>query len=110
MFLLYYQGFNFFEAYYDYELVNEYDFSRNTLNTIGNSVLIPIILISIVVAPAINRLGWLKTMMVTLTLKLFLEAIVYVVFPTSETALWVVFFLIQLLETLRFILTSTLIN
>lgn len=42
-FLTYYQGFNFFNAGYDYELIKA-GFSRDVNNTINNIIIIPITL------------------------------------------------------------------
>ena len=52
MFLVFLQGFNFFAAGYEYELVHG-GFQRNTINTITNISLIPVTILAIITAPRI---------------------------------------------------------
>ena len=44
-FMIYYQGFNFFNAGYDYELIKA-GFSRDVNNTINNIIIIPITMLA----------------------------------------------------------------
>jgi hypothetical protein len=55
-FLVYQQGFNFFNSLYDYKLV-EAGFSRDTSNTISNIILVPVIICTFYYASWTNLIG-----------------------------------------------------
>jgi hypothetical protein len=110
MFLCYWQGFVLFEAYYEYELIEHHQVSRNLLNTITNIVLVPTIIISLVLTPRIERMGWLWSIMACMIARWVVLLFILLFFPTSVAPISLIFFFLQLLETFRFILTSILIN
>jgi hypothetical protein len=82
MFLCYWQGFVLFEAYYEYELIEHHQVSRNLLNTITNIVLIPTIILSLIFLPRFERIGWLRSLMVCMIARWVVLLFVLVLFPT----------------------------
>ena len=95
MFLFYFQGFLFIEGYYEYELVGASNFSRNTLNTINNIVLIPNTIFALIVTPYLSQIGVGKSMLISFCIRYFLWVVVYFIFPTSTFAVWIIIFIQQ---------------
>ncbi|XP_031505834.1 spindle assembly checkpoint kinase [Nymphaea colorata] len=108
--LVYNQGLNFFSCLYDYKLV-EAGFSRDTSNTIGNIVIIPIIALTFCFGGWTSSLGgnrnaimFCTAVMVAICLYLLL------VFPTDVFSISVVTFALGLLDSWRFYSFGVLIN
>lgn len=110
MFFFYIQGFVLYEAYYEFELIQNHGFSRDTYNTISSVALIPIIFVSILLTPHVKRFGWLRFMLGYMVIRWVTLLVVLIVFPTSVPAVACVYFILQALDTFRFILTLVLID
>lgn len=113
IFLLCTQGFNPFTSGYEYELIHR-GFTKNSINTIGNIVLIPITVFAIYISPRISSIGWLKCVVAVFIAKWIYCAIAVATFET-EAAITVPFVFVSLLlshlmDTSYFILNSVLIN
>lgn len=61
--LIYYQGFNFYEAGYDYEMVRA-GFSRDNSNTISNLIAIVVIVLTFRIADHISVAGVTKSLQI----------------------------------------------
>ena len=118
MFLTFVQGFNFFAAGYEYELILG-GFKKNTINTITNISLIPVTILAILCSPRIEKFGWMRCVMIYMGIRWSLYAFLLATFPkaTDSSSVFVsvpfvsiAYFLIQGLDTFMFILNSILIN
>ena len=97
LFLIYIQGFIMYEAFYEYELINNYGFSEDTMNTIINIIFLPINLIAFFVNPYLVKIKWIKSMMACFITKYIIWVIVLILFPSSVVAVSAIFFLTQLI-------------
>ena len=110
MVLFYSQGLNFFNALYDYNLV-EAGFSRNTSNTIGNVVIIPILILTFSFGKWNNYLGGTRNSIMYCTMLVcFLYLYLLVVFPTDVYSISTFAFLIGLFESWKFYSFGVMIN
>ncbi len=108
--LFYNQGLNFFSSLYDYQLV-EAGFSRNTSNTIGNIVIIPIILLTFYFGKWTESLkGTQNAVMFCTLLTVFICFYILVIFPTDVPSIAMINFLLSLLDAWRFYSFGVLIN
>ena len=117
LFLTWFQGFNPFVSGYEFELVLS-GFTKDNINTIMNVVLIPNTIILIIMAPRIEKIGWMRCMMGYMIGRWVLFAFLLLTFPsdhghsfmTSVPIVSLAYFLIQGFETFSFILLSIRIN
>lgn len=83
LFFLYYcQGFNFFDAGYSYELVNA-GFSRNTSNTIGNVISVPILIMAFYMADWAKYIGINRTNISITFLLIISYSAILIIFPLN---------------------------
>ena len=111
MFAFFYsQGLNFFTCLYDYYLV-EAGFSRNTSNTIGNLVIIPILILTFYFGRWNNYLGGNRNSIMCCTLVVCcIYLYLLIVFPTDVASISVFAFLIGLFESWKFYSIGVMIN
>jgi hypothetical protein len=110
MVLVYNQGLNFFACLYDYKLV-EAGFSRDTSNTIGNIVIIPIIALTFFFGSWSKRLrGNRNAIMLCTMVTVVICFYLLVVFPTDVFSISIVTFVLGLLDSWRFYSFGVLIN
>ena len=108
--LLYIQGLNFFTALYSYELVKA-GFSRNTLNTLGNLIVLPIIIMNFFYGTWTNYLkGRRNAFLFVVTVDVIVHAYLIIVFPLNVWVVAVTSFVTAILSTWRFYLASYMIN
>jgi len=77
---LYYQGLNFFNAGYDYELIKA-GFSRDTNNTLNNLIVIPTTVMTCFLSSKMEDFGILKTLVYTMILIVVVRGYVLTFFP-----------------------------
>jgi hypothetical protein len=108
--MLYNQGINFFNSLYDYELVKA-GFSRDTMNTIQNIIIIPTILLTFSFSRWTKNIGGHHpSIALTTFLTVLVCAYVLLFFPTNPWAFGTVAFIIGLLDAWRFFVFGVIIN
>lgn len=109
IFLVYMQGFNFFKSGYDFELVRA-GFQKDDLNTIGNLVQVPILIITMILSTQIENFGILKSVMTYMVAMYTLIVLILCFFPTNFPIIVLITFLQGMLGTLYFVISSIMIN
>lgn len=85
-FLIFMQGFNFFDSLYMYNLT-EAGFSRNTYNTIINAIVLPKIVVMFYVVRWTKQIGGMPRMLViAFSILIALKTYVLIFFPLQEYA------------------------
>lgn len=109
-FLLYQQGFNFFNALYDYNLVQA-GFSRDTSNTIGNIIVFPVILMTFYYARLTNLMGGkAKTTVILFLLLIAINLYLLIVFPLNPWAIAITGLLGNVFSSWYFYISAWMIN
>lgn len=80
MFLVMFQGINFFNAGYDYELIKA-GFSRNVSNTISNVTVLPISILACVLSSQIQKYGVVNSLRLNMILTILLATYLVIFFP-----------------------------
>jgi low affinity Fe/Cu permease len=75
-----YQGINFFNAGYDYELIKA-GFSRNISNTISNVTVLPISILACILSPQIQKYGVVNSLRINMFFTILLAAYLLIFFP-----------------------------
>lgn len=108
--LFYIQGLNFFTSLYDYKLVAA-GFSRDTSNTIGNIIIIPIIILTFYYGKWTEYCKGNRNAIMLCTIILVLLCLyVLVIFPTDVTSIAILNFFFSLFDSWRFYSFGVLIN
>lgn len=108
--MTYNQGLNFFGSLYDYELVKA-GFSRDTMNTIENINIIPIILLTFYFSKWTHDIGGhYKSIALTTFLTVIICIYIVAVFPTEPWLIAILTFIISLLDAWRFFVFGVIIN
>jgi hypothetical protein len=101
---------NFFTCLYSYELVKA-GFSRNTLNTLGNLMIIPIVVLNFFYGTWTNYLKGRKNAFVfVLFLDVIIHAYLIIVFPLQEWVIALTSLLTSIFASWRFYLATYMIN
>jgi hypothetical protein len=103
--LIYRQGFHFFFAGYDYELINA-GFSRNTMNTIDNIQNIVITLLVFLIGAKANHFGYKRSYMFELSLTLVACLYLWFFFPTDIVPVIILTFILGFFTTWNFLLNT----
>ncbi len=96
--LIYNQGFNFYEAGYDYELIRA-GFSRDNSNTISNLVAIPVLMLTFKITQMISKHGPTTSLRIVLFFICMIYAFNTIVFPLRPWAIVLTQFISQTLLT-----------
>lgn len=99
------QGFNFFNAGYNYELVNA-GFSRNTGNTIDNLTAIPINIFACYASSRIPNFGLKKGLLVGMLVQLAVYCYLRIWFPLDVPSVAVTSFIVGLFGMWTSIITT----
>ena len=104
------QGLNFFNSLYEYELVKA-GFSRDTMNTIGNIIIIPIIILTFWFSSWTKAIGGSSQAIIYSTFViLVLSAYILVFFPLNPWIFAIYNFTTGLLDAWRFFVFMVVIN
>jgi hypothetical protein len=108
--VLHNQGLNFFNSLYDYELVKA-GFSRDTMNTIGNIIIVPVIVLTFLFSRWTKQIGGSdKAIIFTTSIILLLSAYILLFFPLDPWIFTIYHFLTSLLDAWRFFVFMVVIN
>ena len=109
MFILYIQGFNYFIAGYEYELIHA-GFKRNTLNTINNFNILPISMITYFLSEKVGKISPYKMLLVYMSLRWSFYMFTYIVFPTNNISVAIIVFFFQALDNFKFFVVGVIVN
>jgi hypothetical protein len=108
LYLVMKQGFNFFSAGYDYELIKA-GFSREVNNTIENITSVPVAIIVCAIASRLKPFGLKRALVYGQIFLLLIYLMLRVFFPINVPTIAVVTFLVQFQGTVSFMISSILI-
>lgn len=103
--IFYYQGFNFFLAGYNYELVKK-GFSRDSMNTIDNLTTIFVTLLTFLLGSKASYFGRSRTMVFELSLTIVVLTYLWIWFPLEIAPYAIAGLLVGIFSNWDFILTT----
>lgn len=106
-YLLFCQGFNFFNAGYSYELVNA-GFSKNELNTITTVSNIICTILIFVVGNKAYLLGYKRTYLIETSLSWILNILLWIFFPKQVVVIYITSIITAILTQWEFLVGTAL--
>lgn len=109
MFIFYIQGFNYFIAGFEYELIHA-GFKRNTLNTITNFNIIPISFITYILSDRVGQISPYKILLIYMVIRWVFYLFAYITFPTDNISVAIIVFIFQALDNFKFFIVTVIVN